>query len=1113
MAESRSESVLWQLHHWLGSTTSPADDGRLLERFVRQRDQEAFAELVARHGPLVMGVCRRALGNVQDAEDVFQATFLVLARKAKTIRKPASLSCYLHGIAYRLALKALAESQRRRIHEQRAAVLGDSTEVDLSWPEVRGLLDEELQRLPEKQRLPLVLCYLEGLTQDEASRRLGWPRGTLKRRLEAGRDRLRVRLTRRGVTLGAGLFAVALTESGCRAAVPLLLRSATVRLALQFWTNDTAAIAATPAALLALGTLQSMLTTKLKLTAMFVLLFGCAVTAAGLAIPQASPEDQPKKTETPALAPLVEKMQVRTDRYGDSLPPGALTRLGTLRLRFQDGVRSVVFSRDGTMAIACDGNGNLVVWDVATGREVRHLESVPRWSNALALSPDGKTLACGGNGSGNKLFLSLLDLETGKLHSRHELDTPGGVHHLLFTPSGKTLVISHFSDTIHVWDIASKKVTYELKGHTGTLADMVLSPDGKTLASGSWKDPNIRLWDLTSGKEKLHFKAHDTDVLCLAYSPDGKTIVSSGNIPCFVFWDANTGRQLRKLKNDQGALQSIQYAPDGKTFYCAENIGVRVRDAVTAKQLRYFAAPGRGLNRLTFTPDGKTLATFGGGSRAFDLWDVASGRMLHPAPGHLNYLTSLVFSVDGRQVFSVAGVCDLPVQAWDARTGERLYELGNASNSADRLTLSPDGKLLAASTASGSFKNGYIYADIRLWDPASHKEVRRCVGHKHSATSAFTSDIAINWSADGKMLVSSSYDDKTIRLWDEESGKQLRVIDAKQEWPASVVLSPDGKVVAVGGYKDGTIRSWSVETGKELRSIKTPQQVDTLAYRLDDSLLASGGWGAICLWEPATGRLLYRLETRANSTSELAFSRDGRTLVSGHDDGSVRLWEVVTRKERACFTGHQGGVRAVAISRDGRSIASGSEDTTILVWDATAGAQPDALLYKEQLQTLWHDLIDGDAGRAYRAIWRMALSPKQALPFLAERLRPVAPLDVARQKYVDRRLTDLDNDQFSVRQAAESELEKLGPAVEPALRKALEGKPALEVRRRIEALLAKLASERLRITRALETIEHMNTLEARRLLESLANGSPHAWLTEEARAIRKRLMGKSATMP
>jgi RNA polymerase sigma factor (sigma-70 family) len=198
------EYVLSQLQRWTSPCAHELSDTVLLERFVHCRDEAAFAALAARHGEMVFGLCRRILGNPHDAEDVFQAAFLVLARKAATIRKPESLACWLHGVAYRLALKAKSEAERRRLHEQRATACHQDDKDDLSWREMRGAIDEELQRLPEKQRQPLILCYLEGLTQDEATRRLNWPRGTLKRRLESGRENLRLRLTQRGISLGTG---------------------------------------------------------------------------------------------------------------------------------------------------------------------------------------------------------------------------------------------------------------------------------------------------------------------------------------------------------------------------------------------------------------------------------------------------------------------------------------------------------------------------------------------------------------------------------------------------------------------------------------------------------------------------------------------------------------------------------------------------------------------------------------------------------------------------------------------------------------------------------------------------------------------------------------------
>jgi RNA polymerase sigma factor (sigma-70 family) len=282
MGQSQAEGVLHSLHNLLPTRDLVLDDGRLLERFVNHQDQDAFAELVARHGPLVLGVCRRVLHDPHDADDVFQATFLVLARKARSIRKPGSLSCYLHGVAYRLALKLKASAGRRRALERRVPPAESKVDLDLSWREVRALIDEELQRLPENQRQPLVLCYLEGQTQDEAASQLGWSRGTLKRRLECGRERLRLRLSRRGVTLGAGLFAAALTASTTRDAVNASLRRATVRVSLESQAGGAQALTPSRAGLLAESALRSVLPVRMKLGLMVMVMIGVGATAAGV---------------------------------------------------------------------------------------------------------------------------------------------------------------------------------------------------------------------------------------------------------------------------------------------------------------------------------------------------------------------------------------------------------------------------------------------------------------------------------------------------------------------------------------------------------------------------------------------------------------------------------------------------------------------------------------------------------------------------------------------------------------------------------------------------------------------------------------------------------------
>src|SRR5882672_7010390 len=176
-------------------------DEILLERFCTAGDGDAFASLVERHGPLVMGVCCRMLKDIHDAEDVFQATFLVLVRKARSIANPESLAQWLYGVAYRTALRARRLAAQRRFHEGRAAESMDS-KMYIEFPErdLRPIIDEEIQRLPRSHRAPVVLCYFGGKTKEEAARILGLPVGTVSSRLARARERLRDRLTRRGLT-------------------------------------------------------------------------------------------------------------------------------------------------------------------------------------------------------------------------------------------------------------------------------------------------------------------------------------------------------------------------------------------------------------------------------------------------------------------------------------------------------------------------------------------------------------------------------------------------------------------------------------------------------------------------------------------------------------------------------------------------------------------------------------------------------------------------------------------------------------------------------------------------------------------------------------------------
>jgi RNA polymerase sigma factor (sigma-70 family) len=259
-------------------------DGELLGRFLAQRDEAAFAALVRRHGPMVLGVCRRVLGHAQDAEDAFQATFLVLLRSAASIRKRESVGNWLYGVAYRTSLEARAAAARRHATERQVETMPEPTvEPAEIAGDFRPILDAELSRLPEKYREAVVLCDLEGRPRREAARQLGIPEGTLSSRLAAGRRQLAGRLAGRGITLSAGALAAGLGARTAMAAVPASLVQATVGSALAF-TAGAAAAGALPAGVLALTErmMRTMLLARVKQAVVLFLALTFLGTGAGV---------------------------------------------------------------------------------------------------------------------------------------------------------------------------------------------------------------------------------------------------------------------------------------------------------------------------------------------------------------------------------------------------------------------------------------------------------------------------------------------------------------------------------------------------------------------------------------------------------------------------------------------------------------------------------------------------------------------------------------------------------------------------------------------------------------------------------------------------------------
>jgi RNA polymerase sigma factor (sigma-70 family) len=273
-----------------------ASDEQLLRAFADGHDAAAFKALLQKHGPMVLGVCRRVLGHEQDAEDSFQATFLVLARKAAAGFRPQLLAGWLYGVACRTAQKARGQAAKRRVKERQAARMPTvEPESEALWADVRPVLDEEINGLPEKYRVPFVLCYLQGKTNEQAAELLGCPKGTILSRLAWARERLRARLVRRGLAPSAGFLAAALSAEQLSAAIPEALADLTAGTALAFAWGPVAS-KATPDSVTALaeGVLATMSRTKIANAVVLALILGLVGTSAGVAAFYLQAADDPR---------------------------------------------------------------------------------------------------------------------------------------------------------------------------------------------------------------------------------------------------------------------------------------------------------------------------------------------------------------------------------------------------------------------------------------------------------------------------------------------------------------------------------------------------------------------------------------------------------------------------------------------------------------------------------------------------------------------------------------------------------------------------------------------------------------------------------------------------
>jgi RNA polymerase sigma factor (sigma-70 family) len=965
MASGRSGDLPRQLQALFQiGTLGGLSDAQLLERFVAGRDEAgeaAFRALVDRHGPMVLRVCRSVLHDEHDAEDAFQVTFLVLARKAGSIRKQKSIGSWLHGVAHRVALKARTAARRRRAHESRAAeVVAMSGETAGDALDLSPVLHEEIARLPAKYRAPIVLCYLEGMTQDQAARELDWPVGTVRGRIARARDLLRTRLTRRGLALSAGIAAVDSLGETASAAIPAALREATIQAVLG---SAAAGALSRTATLLLQAVLKKMAVTRFIQWAAPLLLIALVASGAVVFVYPGRMKLSGERTPIAKIQPV--RPPAPTDLLGDPLPDGALARLGSTRFLHEYFVSQVRYSPDGATLASSDGA--LHLWDPATGRLRQHVETgAGRGSGHVpfAYAPDGRSMAVQSD-SGTSLY----DASTGRLIRRFA--GKGPPYCLAFSTDGQILAAAHHDDknkhVITLWDVASGRVSRRIACPPLAMA-LAFLPDGKALVSAAFEqrqerprpgrrtprgpqteESAIHLWEVATGKEICRIAMGNTRVNHAVLAPDGKTLATAATDKTIRLWDLATGQEIRRFGTGEAEPRSLAFSRDGTKLAATEAVGpdfptpgeslpmtapIQVWDTATGRERGRWETDNGSL-ACAFSPDCTTLATAGG--HVLRLWDVASHREIEPQSGHRSSIRDTAFAPDGRSIVTVGE--DRTIRFWDPASGREIRQLEKSGDGLGFASFSADGKALAT---------GYGVEPTRLWDVASGRELRRFqLPGKIDDRFVSCAELA----PDGKTLAASANDG--LIFWDTATGTRRAGVAQSRIGPALVKalrFAPDGKSVAtVGG---DWVRIWDVATAKETRRIALANKgpIDgfstlgaQLAYSPDSRIVAASSTrdGVIFLLDVASGRELGRLDGPKNHQKALAFSPDGTILATGVDvnpglpqrELAIRLWDVAARKEIGRIPAHRSSITALAYSPDGRRLVSASEDATALVWD------------------------------------------------------------------------------------------------------------------------------------------------------------------------------------
>jgi WD40 repeat protein/uncharacterized caspase-like protein len=559
-------------------------------------------------------------------------------------------------------------------------------------------------------------------------------------------------------------------------------------------------------------------------------------------------------------------------------------------------VLSIAFTSDSKLMASGSVDKTIVLWNPATGNQLRTLKGHTGTVNSVAFSPDDKQLASGSA-----------------------------------------------DNSIKIWDVASGREKQRLSGHKLFVSSVAFSTDGRLLASGSG-DQTVKLWDLATGRELRTLAAGMPALagipLSVAFSRDGKVLATGAQL--VKLWDVTSGNEIRSIRVTESNApmeRPLAFSNDGNVLATGGG-GVKLWDVATGNALRTMPGDARA---LSFSPDQKTLA--GADGTAVKLWNVATGQELQTLEGSQLGVDSVAFSADGKLL--AVGNSDNTVALWDSANRQQVRVLKGHVAAIATVAVSGDDKVLASALEAGVAGIGRNDT-IKIWDPVTGQLVRSLTGRN--------SGQSIGLSNDGTRLVSGSFG-STVSVWNVAQSEAQRTITVPREsrfMADRVALSSDGKLIAAGGG-DNAIKLWDAGTGRELFTLTGHRKsIRDLAFSPDNKLLASAGQDAdIKVWSVATGQEMTTLTAHSGGVIALAISSDGKKLASGSQDRTILIWDIESGEPDAAYTGHQEWVNAVAFSPDGKKLASGSVDGEIRIWEVLMrGPQGEPQMIQRPLQTL-----------------------------------------------------------------------------------------------------------------------------------------------------------------